>query len=76
MMARDAIGIACISAEDQGESLENPSSITDIDVSKGTFADDEARVVLLIDVDLTEYRRRMDNHMIRRNVTLPISAKL
>ncbi len=71
MMARDAIGTACISAEDQGISFADPSAINNIDVSKGAFAGDGTGVVSLVDVDLTEYRRRMDNHMVRRNVTLP-----
>ncbi len=71
MMARDAIGITCISAEDQGKSFVNPSVITDIDVSKGAFASEGKGVVSLVDVDLAEYRRRMDTRMVRRNVTLP-----
>ena len=37
---------------------------TDIfDYSKGTAT--------LVDVDFSEYRRKMDNKMVRRNVTLP-----
>ena len=37
MMARDAIGINCIEAEDNGKKIIKPSEIYDIDVSKGTF---------------------------------------
>ena len=42
-----------------------------IDVNSGTFAQDGKGVVSLVDVDLTVYRRAVDNKMVRRNVTLP-----
>ncbi|MCD8230824.1 MAG: type II toxin-antitoxin system HicB family antitoxin [Clostridiales bacterium] len=71
MMARDAIGIACITAEDEGTACKKPSLLGDINVKTGTFADEGRSVVSLVDVDLSEYRRRMDNRTVRRNVTLP-----
>lgn len=71
MMARDAIGLTCITAEDEGRKVKEPSKITEIDVSKGTFCDEGTGVATLVDVDLTEYRRRLDNKTVRRNVTLP-----
>ena len=71
MMARDAIGVKCINAEDEGKELEDPSRISEIDVSKGTFYEDGTSVVSFVDVDLTVYRRRMDTKTVRRNVTLP-----
>ena len=70
-MARDAIGISCIEAEDNGKVVLHPSKMTDIDVSKGTFNEDGTCIVSLVDVDLTAYRRMLDNKTVRRNVTLP-----
>ncbi len=71
MMARDAIGISCIEAEDKGESIAESSSLHDINVSKGTFAEAGEGIVSLVDVDLDAYRRKLDNKTVRRNVTLP-----
>ncbi|MBU5478047.1 type II toxin-antitoxin system HicB family antitoxin [Eubacterium sp. MSJ-13] len=70
-MARDAIGLSCIEAEDDGKEVVHPSEIKDIDVSKGTFFEDGTGIVSLVDVDLSVYRRMLDNKMVRRNVTLP-----
>ena len=70
-MARDAIGISCIEAEDNGKEVLHPSKMTDIDVSKGTFYEYGTGIVSLVDVDLTAYRRMLDNKTVRRNVTLP-----
>ena len=64
-MARDAIGLACINLQDENK------PIADVDVTNGTFAEDGKGIVSLVDVDLTEYRRAIDNKMVRRNVTLP-----
>lgn len=70
-MARDAIGISCIEAEDKGKEVVHPSKMTDIDISKGVFYEDGTGIVSLVDVDLAAYRRMLDNKMVRRNVTLP-----
>lgn len=69
-MARDAIGLKGISYEDNGKKLPEPSSLNDIDVSKGTFAEDGTGCVSLVDIDFAEYRRKVDNKTVRRNVTL------
>lgn len=71
MMARDAIGIYCINAEDAGKESVEPSRISDIAISKGAFYEEGAGIVSLVDVDLVIYRRRLDNKTVRRNVTLP-----
>lgn len=71
MMARDAIGINCIEAEDNGKKIIKPSEIYDIDVSKGTFYGEGQMILSLVDVDLTSYRKMLDNRTVRRNVTLP-----
>ena len=70
-MARDAIGLKGIVYEDDGRELPQPSLISDIDVTKGTFAEDGNGCVSLVDIDFAEYRRKIDNKTVRRNVTLP-----
>ena len=71
MMARDAIGLSCINAEDEGKSLVEPSYLSEIDVSNGTFYNDGISTKTLVDVDLTVYRRKIDTKTVRRNVALP-----
>lgn len=61
MMARDAIGLACISAEDEGKEIASASSVTDIDVAKGAFCEEGTGIVSLVEVDLATYRKRTDN---------------
>lgn len=73
-MARDAIGLAGISMEDNKEELpvlsEQSAALTkvqkvadEVDFSKG--------VLTYVDVDFSEYRRKMDTKTVRRNVALP-----
>ncbi|MBC3797872.1 type II toxin-antitoxin system HicB family antitoxin [Acetobacterium tundrae] len=70
-MARDAIGLKGITIQDDGEDVPVPSKFNEIDPLKGTFAPDGSGIVSLVDVDFSEYRRRIDNKTVRRNVTLP-----
>ena len=70
-MARDAIGLAGIVAEDKNEVIPKPSKIEDIKLEEGEFSDEGKSIVALVDVDFTEYRRKNDNKTVRRNVTLP-----
>ena len=70
-MARDAIGLAGIVAQDNGEEIPKPSRIENIEIENGTFADAGKGIVTLVDVDFDEYRRKNDNKAVRRNVTLP-----
>lgn len=73
-MARDAIGLKGIDFEDDGKALPKPSNYAeaiakakedteDFDYTQGT--------ITMVDVDFTEYRKSVDNKMVRRNVTLP-----
>lgn len=73
-MARDAIGAAGISMEDHGIELPVPSEqaaaiakvreeAVDVDFSKG--------ILTYVDVDFSEYRRKVDTKTVRRNVALP-----
>lgn len=70
-MARDAIGLKVITMEDQKEKIPNPRMIKEIDALQGTFAQEGESWVSMVDVDFAEYRRKMDNKTVRRNVTLP-----
>lgn len=70
-MARDAIELQCVSREDHGEAIPEPSEIKDLDVSKGTFSNEGKTFISLVDIDPVEYRRKIDNKAVRRNVTLP-----
>lgn len=70
-MARDAIGLQGISYEDDGKEIPAPTDLKAVKVSKGTFADEGDGYVSLVDIDFTEYRRRVDHKTVRRNVTLP-----
>ena len=70
-MARDAIGLYCISKEDNEEEIVCSSRIQDIDVTSSTFYEDGKTFVSIVDVDLCVYRQKNDMKMVRRNVTLP-----
>lgn len=70
-MARDAIGLACMTAEDNGKEIIKPSKAKDIDINDGVFSGEGESLISLVDVDLVAYRRMIDNKAVRRNVTLP-----
>ena len=70
-MARDAIELKCVSLEDDKEETPNPSNIKDLNINNGTFADEGETVVSFVDVDSTEYRKKIDTRTVRRNVALP-----
>ena len=73
-MARDAIGLAGISMEENKEELPVPSDqataiekvkqdTQELDFSKG--------ILTFVDVDFSEYRKKVDTKTVRRNVALP-----
>ena len=64
-MARDAIGLVGMDMEDESEPIPAPSEAAGV---KPKNLDD---VVSLVDVDFAEYRRKHDERMVRRNITLP-----
>lgn len=70
-MARDAIELKCVSMEDAHEEIPMPSEINKLDVSNGTFTNEGKTIVSLVDIDSSEYRRKIDNKTVRRNVALP-----
>ena len=71
MMARDAIGITFIEAEYAGKTWAEPSTLSEIDITNGTFYNNGTSTKTLVDVDLTVYRRKLDTKTVRRNVALP-----
>ncbi len=73
-MARDAIGLKGIDYEDDTRMLPSPSSRENalaIAKSNTDIFDYSMGILTLVDVNFTEYRRRIDNKAVRRNVTLP-----
>ncbi len=73
-MARDAIGVAGISMEDNKEELPAPSDqLAAIEkVKQDTEVIDFSEGILTyVDVDFLEYRKRVDTKTVRRNVALP-----
>lgn len=70
-MARDAIGLKGITLEDRNQAIPEPSQIRQIDSNNGTFSKEGTSYVTLVDIDFTEYRKKIDTKAVRRNVTLP-----
>lgn len=70
-MARDAIGISGITLEDMNQLIPQPSEMKEITVEKSGFASKEKSYVSLVDVDFAKYRVKVDNKMVRKNVTIP-----
>jgi predicted RNase H-like HicB family nuclease len=70
-MARDAIELKCVSMEDDNEEIPNPSNINMLNVANGTFAEEGETVISFVDIDSTEYRKKIDTRTVRRNVALP-----
>lgn len=70
-MARDAIELKCVSMEDDGMEIPQPSEVDALDVNHGTFAEEGETVVSLVDIDSGEYRRKIDTKTVRKNVTIP-----
>lgn len=68
---RDAISLKCISLEDDGEEIPAPSDFSILDIANGTFANEGKTIISFVDVDSTEYRKKIDTKTVRRNVALP-----
>lgn len=70
-MARDAISITIVSKEDNGELIPPPSKMTNICIEQSQFIHLGESFVSLVDVDIAEYRKKVDTRPVRRNVSLP-----
>ena len=68
-MARDVIGLKGIDMEDSGKKI--PKASKSIDVKKGTFYGKGDAIISYVDVDFDDYRKSIDNKIVRRNVSLP-----
>lgn len=64
-MARDAIGVVGIDMEDDGETLPEPTAVSEVKT------DSAADIVTLVDVDFGEYRRKNDMRAVKKNCTIP-----
>ena len=63
-MSRDAIGLMGIDMEDDGKALPTPSATSDLTTKSGEF-------ISLVDVDFSEYRRKNEMRVVKKNCTLP-----
>lgn len=73
-MARDAIGLKGVDFEDDGKIIPEASGYQSAIEKAGEDTEDfdyTQGILTMVDVDFSEYRKRMDNRMVRRNVTLP-----
>ena len=62
-MARDVIGLLGIDLGDEQKELPDPYS--------AQFEAEKEDIVTLVDVDFTEYRRRVDQRAVKKNCTIP-----
>lgn len=73
-MARDAIGLAGISMQDHKQEIPMPSdqSLALDKVRQDTeYIDFSKGILTYVDVDFSEYRKKIDTKTVRRNVALP-----
>lgn len=74
-MARDAIGLKGIDLEDEKVMLPVPSDEKQARAKVLSDADEtfdySDGYYTLVDVDFTEYRRKMDNRAVKKNCTIP-----
>ena len=68
-MARDYIGCSLYSREEK--EFPKARDISDIDITKSDFFDAGESMVSIVDVDIEEFRKKLDNKPVRRNVSLP-----
>ncbi len=68
-MARDYIGCRLYNLEESA--YPQATTIDSIDISTGRFYDAGISMVSMVDIDMDAYRREMDSHPVRRNVSLP-----
>lgn len=73
-MARDAIGLKGIDYEDDGKEMPEVSSYeTAIQKAKKDteIFDYTQGILTMVDVDFSEYRKKHDNRMVKKNCTIP-----
>lgn len=62
-MARDAIGLMGIDMQDDGKALPVPYS--------RKVESEKDDIVTWVDIDFTEYRKKVDNKAVKKNCTIP-----
>lgn len=62
-MARDAIGLMCATEEDEGKTLPE-AGMVNAELEDNT-------IKTYVDVDLIEYRKKILNKTVRKNVSIP-----
>ena len=70
-MAREAIELKCVSMEDANEDIPDASDFSMLNTANGTFANEGVTVISFVDIDSSEYRKKIDTKTVRRNVALP-----
>lgn len=73
-MARDAIGLKGIDLQDDNKEIPEASRYDEAIAKAKEDTEDfdyTQGILTMVDVDFAEYRKKMDNKMVRRNVTLP-----
>ena len=63
-MARDAIGLMGIDMEDDGKELTKPGSVN--------TSSNKEDIATLVNLDFTEYRKKVDNRSVKKNCTILI----
>lgn len=63
-MARDAIGMLGIKFQDEKREIPQPSELDSIKIKKG-------QIKILVDIDFSDYRRRHDQRVVKKNCTIP-----
>lgn len=62
-MARDAIGLMGIDMQDDGKEIPEPYSVK--------VKAEENDILTLVDIDFSEYRKKVDNRAVKKNCTIP-----
>ena len=63
-MAQDFLGNAMVMLENEKKEIPTPSGIKELELADGEFA-------TLVTVDTTEHRRRFDNAVVQKTLTMP-----
>ena len=67
-MARDYIGCYFLTGEKEAPT---PTLLNDIDITKSEFYEEGRSMLSLVDLDIDEYKKRISNRSVRRNVSIP-----
>lgn len=73
-MARDAIGLKGIDYQDDGKELPIASNYNDamaIAKADTEIFDYSQGIITMVDIDFSEYRKRHNNRMVKKNCTIP-----